>query len=121
MKPVLDTLERRISAAMGEVAGREGCAAIVRPATDARFGDYQVNGVMALAKQIKTNPRRLAEEVVKNLDLGDICEPPEVAGPGFINLRLKPEFLADRLLEINQDAAHLALEKTLEPKTIVVD
>ncbi len=106
---------------MAKVAGRPGCAAIVRPATDAKFGDYQVNGVMALAKQIKTNPRKLAEEVVKNLDISDICEPPEVAGPGFINLRLKAEFVAGELLEISKEAASLRIERTKEPKTIVVD
>ncbi|TKJ33689.1 MAG: arginine--tRNA ligase [Planctomycetes bacterium B3_Pla] len=121
MKSVLDTLEERITAAMVAAAGREDCAAIVRLTTDAKFGDYQANGVMGLAKKLKTNPRKLAEEVVKNLDLGDICEPPEVAGPGFINLRLKTGFLADRLLEINKAAADLAIEKTPEPKTVVVD
>jgi arginyl-tRNA synthetase len=121
MKAAVDILEERISAAMRVVAGGQDCAAIVRPATDAKFGDYQANGVMALAKKLKTNPRKLAEEVVKNLDLGDICKPPEVAGPGFINLRLKAEFVADKLLEINKDAASLGIEKTREPKTIVVD
>ncbi len=121
MKAAVDILEERISSAMKTVAGRDGCAAIVRPATDAKFGDYQANGVMALAKQIKTNPRKLAEEVVKNLDLSDICEEPEVAGPGFINLRLKAEFVAGELLEIYKDAASLGIEKTPEPKTIVVD
>jgi len=121
MKLAVDILEERISAAMAKVAGREDCAAIVRPATDAKFGDYQANGVMALAKQMKTNPRKLAEEVVKTLDLGEMCEPPEVAGPGFINLRLKTEFLAAGLLEINIDLANLGIAKTLQPKTIVVD
>ena len=121
MKSVLDILEERISAAMAATAGREDCAAIVRPATDAKFGDYQANGIMGLAKKSKTNPRKLAEEVVKNLDLNDICEPPEVAGPGFINLRLKAEFVAGELLEINKDTAGLSIEKTSEPKTIVVD
>jgi len=106
---------------MAAATGRQDCAAIVRPATDPKFGDYQVNGVMALAKQLKTNPRKLAEEVVKNLDLGDICEPPEIAGPGFINLRLKAEFVAGELLEINKDPAGLGIEKTPEPKTVVVD
>ena len=85
MKIVLDILEERISAAMTSAAGCDDCAAIVRPSTDAKFGDYQANGVMGLAKKLKTNPRKLAEEVVKNLELGDICEVPEVAGPGFIN------------------------------------
>ncbi len=121
MKAAVDILEERITAAMGVVAGSKDCAAIVKPAKDAKFGDYQANGVMGLAKKLKANPRKLAEQVVENLDLGDICEPPEIAGPGFINLRLKAEFLADRLLEINKASADLGIEKTTEPKTIVVD
>ena len=121
MKAAVDILEERISAAMRVVAEGQDCAAIVRPATDAKFGDYQANGIMALAKKLKTNPHRLAEEVVKNLDIRDICEPPEVAGPGFINLQLKTEFVAGKLLEINKDAASLGIEKTREPKIIVVD
>jgi arginyl-tRNA synthetase len=121
MKAAVDILEERISAAMKIVAGRDDCAAIVRPATDAKFGDYQANGIMGLAKKLKTNPRKLAEEVVKNLDISDICEPPEVAGPGFINLRLKSEFVAGELFEINKDTASLGIEKTRKPKTIVVD
>jgi len=121
MKLIIDILEERISAAMEAAGGLENCAAIVRPSTDPKFGDYQANGVMGLAKKLKTNPRKLAEEVVKNLDLGAICEEPEVAGPGFINLRLKPEFLADRLLEINMHIASLGIDNTAEPKTIVVD
>ena len=122
MKPVIDILEERISAAMAAATGRQDCVAIVRPATDARFGDYQANGVIALAKEIKTDPRKLAEEVVKNLDVDDICEAVEIAGPGFINLRLKADFLEDRLLEINSDSENrLGIEKVSEPKTIVVD
>jgi arginyl-tRNA synthetase len=58
---------------------------------------------------------------VKNLYLSDICEPPEIAGPGFINLRLNAEFVAGELLEINKDVVGLGIEKTPEPKTIVVD
>jgi len=121
MKLIIHELEGRISAAMAGVAGVDDCAAIVRPAADARFGDYQANGAMGLAKKVKTNPRALAEEVVKHLDLGDICEAPEVAGPGFINLRLKPDFVAERLLEINADSAGLAVEKAEKPRTVVVD
>jgi arginyl-tRNA synthetase len=122
MKTIRDELEERISAAMQAYAPGAGiCPAIVRPSTDPQFGDYQVNGIMPLAKQIKTNPCKLAEQVVKSLDVSDICEEPEVAGPGFINLRLKPDFVADRLLEINKDLAKLGIEKADEPKTIVVD
>ena len=121
MKTVINILEQRISEEMTTVTGRNDCAAIVRPSTDPKFGDYQANGVMPLAKKQKTNPRKLAEEVVKNLDLSDICQPPEVAGPGFINLRLKSEFLAERLLEINKASASLSIDKATLPKTIVVD
>jgi arginyl-tRNA synthetase len=120
MKPVIEILEERISTAIAAVTGLEKCSAIVRPATDPKFGDYQVNGVMAIAKQLKTNPRKLAEEVIKKLDLSDICEPPEIAGPGFINLRLKPEFIAKSLLETHR-AGNLGIEKTANPQTIVVD
>ena len=132
MESVIDILEKRISAEMSQVTGQKDCAAIVGPATDPKFGDYQANGVMTLAKKLKTNPRKLAEEVVSKLNselrtpnselpLSDICEPPEVAGPGFINLRLKPDFVADRLLQISKDSTNLGIEKVSEPKRIVVD
>jgi len=94
---------------------------MIKPATDPKFGDYQANGVMPLAKQLKTNPRKLAEQIVAKLDISDICEEPEVAGPGFINLRLKPEYVAADLLEINKDTGRLGIGKADKPKTIVVD
>jgi arginyl-tRNA synthetase len=121
MKSVLYIFEQRISAVMAEVTGQAGCTALVKSATDPKFGDYQVNGVMSLAKELKTNPKKLAEKVVEKLDVSDICERPEIAGPGFINLRLKPEFVAANLLEVNKDANRLGIEETNEPKTIVVD
>jgi arginyl-tRNA synthetase len=122
MKLAIDILEDKISAAMAAAAGRSDCAAIVRPSTDPKFGDYQANGVMALAKKMKTNPQKLAEQVVNNLDVSDICEQPEVAGPGFINLRLKSDFIADSMLEINADNQNrLGIDKTPQSKNIVVD
>jgi arginyl-tRNA synthetase len=134
MKTVLDVLEKRISAVMAEVTGQGGCSAQVKPATDPKFGDYQVNGVMPLAKQVKTNPRKLAEQIVTKLveesrienrassiEISDICQYPEVAGPGFINLRLKPQFVADNLTQVSKDPDRLGVEKTDQPKTIVVD
>jgi len=127
MQSVLNILETRISEVMSEVSGQKGCVALVRPATDAKFGDYQVNGVMPLAKQLKTNPRKLAEQIVAKLNsatadkLSEICETPEIAGPGFINLRLKPGFVADTLLLISKTSENLGIEKAQNPKTIVVD
>jgi arginyl-tRNA synthetase len=121
MQSVLNILEAKISEVMGEVSGQTGCPALVRPATDAKFGDYQVNGVMPLAKQLKTNPRKLAEQILAKLNISDICETPEIAGPGFINLRLKPEFVAKTLVQVSKDADRLGIEKAEKPKTIVVD
>jgi len=121
MKQAIDILEEKISAAMAAATGQEDCSAMVTLSTDPKFGDYQANGVMALAKKLKTEPRKLAEKVVKELDIADICEPPEVAGPGFINLRLKSDFIADRLLEVNQDNKRFSIESATKPKTIVVD
>ncbi len=122
MKPVAEILDERVGAAMAAVTGRSDCESGVCPATDPKFGDYQANGVMPLAKKLKTAPRRLAEKVVENLDVDDICEPPEVAGPGFINLRLKADFLADTLLEVNKDSRNrLGIESTSQPEIIVVD
>jgi arginyl-tRNA synthetase len=121
MKPVITILEDRISAAVAAAVNQRDCTAQVRPSTDPKFGDYQVNGVMPLAKELKTNPKKLAERVVEKLDVSDICEEPEIAGPGFINLRVKPDFVAANLLEINKDADRLGVEKADKPKTIVVD
>jgi arginyl-tRNA synthetase len=121
MRVVVDILEEKISAAMRAATGQEDCTALVKPAADAKFGDYQANGVMALAKKLKTNPRQLAERIVGKLEIDDMCEPPEIAGPGFINFRLKGDYLADILLEINADAGRLAVEKAEQGKTVVVD
>ena len=121
MRVVVEILEEKISAAMCAETGREDCTALVKPAADPKFGDYQANGVMALAKRLKTNSRELAERIVAKLEIDDMCEAPEIAGPGFINLRLKSDYLAERLLEINADADRQAVEKTELGKTVVVD
>ena len=120
MKKLTDILEQRISQAIQQVT-KQDCPALVRVSADAKFGDYQANGVMAAAKKAKTNPRQLAEQVVAALDVSDICKPPEIAGPGFINLRIKDDFLADRLLEMNKDKQRLGIDRTDTPKTVVVD
>ncbi|MHC4187862.1 MAG: arginine--tRNA ligase [Planctomycetota bacterium] len=115
-------LNHRMASAMNTAAGADDCVPLVRPTVDPKFGDYQANGVMALAKQMKTNPHKLAEEIVKNLKVNDICLEPEIAGPGFINLRLNPDFIAKSLLEVNADSEdRLGVEKASESQTVVVD
>ena len=121
MKPLTDILEQRISNAIEAVTGQADCPALVALSKNPRFGDYQANGVMAAAKKTQANPRQLAEQIIAELNIGDICESPEIAGPGFINLRLKDEFVAGRLLEINIDKDRLGVEKVQSPKTVVVD
>jgi arginyl-tRNA synthetase len=92
----------------------------VRPCPDPKFGDYQTNALMSLAKARKLNPRQLAGDVVARLQVGDICEKVEVAGAGFLNFQLKPEALVQTL----QGAAggeHLFFEPASQPRTVVVD
>jgi arginyl-tRNA synthetase len=121
MKPAMEILEERLSQALGKATGADFSAA-VRPATDAKFGDYQANGVMGAAKKLKCNPRDLAAEVVRLADLSDICEKPEIAGPGFINLRLRKDYIASALLEINRDSSgRLGISKISSPRKVVVD
>src|SRR5215469_6442425 len=93
---------------------------LVRPCPDPRFGDYQSNTLMSLAKARKMNPRQLAKDVVGKLNVSDLCEPVEIAGAGFLNFRLKPAAIAEAL----QSAArgeHLFFEKSSAPRTVVVD
>ncbi len=64
-------------------------AGLVKPTQDARFGDFQANCAMPLAKELGLAPRAVAERIVAGLDVADLCLPPEIAGPGFINLTLR--------------------------------
>ena len=93
---------------------------ILRPATDARFGDYQCNAAMSLAKELKAKPREVAEKIISVLDISDICEAPEIAGPGFINLRLSRGWLAGRLEGVLGDP-RMGLERASRPARVVVD
>lgn len=122
MKQTIEILQQRISLAITEVTGIENCDAIIRASTNPDFGDYQSNCVMAIAKKAQKNPRKLAEEIVAKLRIDDICLPAEVAGPGFINLRLKPDFISDQLMAMEKNlGGTLGFEKTEKPQTIVVD
>ena len=89
-------------------------------AADTRFGDYQSNAAMVLAKESKTNPRQLAAQIASHFDAGDICEAPEIAGPGFLNFRLKPQWTAARLAELGGDA-RCGVPAAAEPMRIVID
>ena len=98
----------------------EGFTPGVVIASDTRFGDYQSNAAMVLAKQLKTNPRALAEQIKAALQVEDLCEKITVDGPGFLNLTLSPAALAQRLSVIVKDD-HVGVPPVEKPKTIVVD
>jgi arginyl-tRNA synthetase len=93
---------------------------MIRTAQDTKFGDYQANVAMPLGKRLGKPPREIAAEIISKLDLDDLCEPPEIAGPGFINLRLKPEWLVERLNQ-SIDDERLGVSLADEPLTFVVD
>src|SRR5579862_2930156 len=95
-------------------------AVLVRPCPDPKFGDYQSNALMSLAKSRKLNPRQLATDALAKLDVSEICEKVEIAGAGFLNFRLKPVVLA-QTLQAAARGEHLFSEKAASPKTAVID
>ena len=118
---ILSELRSRFAAALADLASDpQPFADMVRPAQDAKFGDYQANCAMPLAKQLGKPPREIAGEIVERLDVSDLCEAPEIAGPGFINLKLRDDWLTARLNGIVGDE-RLGVGSAAEPKTIVID
>jgi arginyl-tRNA synthetase len=94
---LLALLNSRVNAAL-IAAGCVDASANVQPSVRPEFGDYQANGVMTAAKIRRMSPRALAQEVVERLDLTGIASNIEVAGPGFINIFIAPDYLAQRLM-----------------------
>lgn len=104
---------------MASVLGVEADA-LVKPAAP-EHGDYQINGVLPLAKQRKEPPRKLAEPLAEKLRESELIESAEVAGPGFINLRLRPGWVAQALREAAEDSARDGVPAVAAPQRIVVD
>jgi arginyl-tRNA synthetase len=90
------------------------------PASDPRFGDYQTNAALVLGNQRGENPRVLAEKIVAQFDAGDLCEPPAVAGAGFINFTLRRGAVAEKTMEVLRDE-RLGVAKEKSPRRIVID
>lgn len=112
-------LSTRVSQAMILAGAPADCEAHLRQSAKPQFGDYQANGIMAVAKKIGVPPRKLAEDVLQHLDLRGIASKIEVAGPGFINIYLDENWLAQQAETMLSDP-RLAVDK-VEPQTIVVD
>jgi arginyl-tRNA synthetase len=114
------TLNERLVAAMTRAGCGDEPDPILAPASKPQFGHYQANGIMASAKRAKTNPRQLAEAVVAELDLGDIAETVEIAGPGFLNITLRDDWLETQLAALAGDD-RLGTAQPAQPQTVVVD
>jgi arginyl-tRNA synthetase len=112
-------LSEKVGQALIAAGADADCEPQVRQSAKVQFGDYQANGVMAIAKKLGMAPRQLAEKVLTHLDLSGIASKVEIAGPGFINIFLAPEFLADQVsLALQSD--RLGITKP-QAQTIVVD
>ena len=121
MSSPLPLLTSRFQAALVAAFGESFAQTnpLLSVASNPKFGDYQSNVALGLAKTLQSKPREVAQQIVDQLSLEDICDPPTLAGPGFINLRLKPRYLADQLLQLQNDR-RLGV-KTVEPQRIIVD
>ncbi|WKE65582.1 arginine--tRNA ligase [Gallaecimonas kandeliae] len=112
-------LNDKVAAAMVAAGAPEGTPAAVRQSARPEFGDYQANGVMGAAKRMGQNPRAFAETLLGHLDLGDMADKVEIAGPGFINIHLKADWLAVQAEQALSDD-HLAVTRPA-PQKVVVD
>jgi len=114
-----------ISTYLEEALTKAGFASVdalsqIKASSDSKFGDYQFNGSMGLAKEAKVSPRKVAEKIVEFFALPDVLEPVEIAGPGFLNLRIRPQWLAEKIQEMAADP-RLGVLKPEKVKTFVID
>ena len=113
------TLQTRVAVALS-AAGIDPSLAVVTPATDTRFGDYQTNAAMVAAKALKKNPREVAASILSHLVVEDLSETPQIAGAGFINFRILNAALSAAVNAVRLDA-RLGVEPVETPRTILID
>ncbi|WP_419693009.1 arginine--tRNA ligase [Mannheimia haemolytica] len=112
-------LSNKIKQAMVASGADSNVEPLVRQSGKPEFGDYQANGAMGAAKKLGMNPREFAQKILENADLNGIADKLEIAGPGFINIFLNPEWLAENTNSSLQ-AVNFGI-KTANPQTIVID
>ncbi|MEZ5942541.1 MAG: arginine--tRNA ligase [Planctomycetaceae bacterium] len=118
---ILRTLRERFASVLADFTeAPDEFAQMVRPAADSRFGDFQANFCMPLAKRNGVAPRDLALSVVDKLDVTDLCTPPEVAGPGFINLTIRDDLLQQGL-KLAESDSRLGVDAVENPRNVIVD
>jgi arginyl-tRNA synthetase len=122
MNATQELLKLKLQQAMGAAFGEEYAEIdpILVSTNNPKFGDYQANVSLSIAKKLGQQPRAIAGAILDKLDVSDICEPPEIAGPGFINLKLKTAYLEAQLNAIQTDP-RLGIAPSKNPKRVIVD
>lgn len=122
MTSILEQLQDSVGQALISAFGQDlaDTDPSIAPTNNPKFGDYQSNVALPLAKQLKQNPRAIAQSIVDNLNIEEMCEPPTVAGPGFINFKLKADYVGQRLRDIQPDR-RLGIDRVRSPQKVVVD
>jgi arginyl-tRNA synthetase len=118
----VETFQALLAQKVAEALAAAGLpqAGAVTQATDARFGDYQSNAALILAKQLGENPRAIAQRILDAYGLSDLSEPPTIAGAGFINFTLRPEAIAAHTAELLRDE-RLGVARDATARRIVID
>ena len=122
MTDILAALTDRFSQALTTAFGQElnKTDPLVVPASNPKFGDYQSNVALSLAKPLKKSPRDIAQAIIDAVQLDDLAEHPAIAGPGFINIKLKTDYLQQQLNLITTDN-RIGASLAKKPERIVVD
>lgn len=122
MESLLEQIKSKVTEALITTFGAEmgTIDPLVTPTNNPKFGDYQSNVALPLAKQLQQKPRDIAQKIISNLQVADICETPEIAGAGFINFRFKTHYLEQQLTAMLQNE-HLGVEPVKQPQTVIVD
>ena len=121
MTSILEKLKDSVSQALVAAFGTElaDTDPLIAPTNNPKFGDYQSNVALSLAKSLKQNPRAIAQTIVDNLQIEDMCETPTIAGPGFINFTLKSDYIEQLLSKIQPDP-RLGIPE-VQPAKVIVD
>lgn len=119
---MIEKLKTIFSNALVKAFGQEFAETdpLVLPASNPKFGDYQCNIALPLAKTLQQQPRAIAEKIVNHAQTQDFCLPLEIAGPGFINITIQPQYIAQKIKQ-NQQDERLGVEKVSHPQKIIVD
>jgi arginyl-tRNA synthetase len=125
MKSIIEQLNEIFIPALTQLLGEEQDypTPVIVPATNPKFGDFQCNLALPLAKILGQQPRAIAEQIIaaiKPEEINKICEPLTIAGPGFINLTLKSDYISSQIKQMRQDS-RLGVEKILPPERVIVD